>query len=69
MKRVIVYIYIGWLLCGIHNWGVALGDFGTQFPPTRDHYGFALFMGVMGPFGVIPAICASNLYEQGFLWK
>ena len=42
----IKYYVIIWIVCGIFNWGVTLGDFCGEYPdtPSRSNYGIAGFV-------------------------
>ena len=67
----IKYWIIIWIVCGIFNWGVVLGDFSGHFPDSnpRDYYGMAAFIAVTGPFGTIVSAFMSNFYQHGLRWK
>ena len=66
MKKIIVI----WVICGIIAWGATLGTVTERWGyPSRDHYGFALFISCMGPFGLVLSVFLSNIFQHDFKWK
>lgn len=41
-----------WLICSFFAWGLTLGDFTDKFP-DQNNVAPAVFMGIMGPFGLV----------------
>lgn len=56
---IIALVIIGWITCGVLNYGMALESFTRKFPYMK-HTGFAVFSGFTGPFGLIVELFASN---------
>lgn len=70
-KKIILTVFVVWILFGIHNWGATLGDFCGSFPNSthRSYYGVSAGVAIAGPIGFPAAVLCSNFYEHGFVWK
>lgn len=56
-----------WLVCGVLAFGFTLAYFQARFP-RYNHYGFALFVGIFGPAGLIVAIAKGDLKHGLKFW-
>jgi hypothetical protein len=61
MKRCIA-LAILWVACGYMNYGLTLGH-GTHRYPDQSNVGFAVFMGVGGPFAVPAVLVTCSPYH------
>ncbi len=70
----IIIILFGWLVCGILGYGITFGDMQGSFPTIaedgyRRHFTFAVFIGLLGPAGLIVSFFMSSFVEHGLKWK
>ena len=73
-----ILIAAGWLVCGVLAYGVTLGDYlwqtekgGSSLDPEwkRNDLSFSVFIGLLGPLGLLVSFFLSGFAQHGLRWK
>ncbi len=64
----------GWALCGVLAYGATFAEFEREFQEIAEecrpqHRAFALYMGCLGPIGLLIACLGSRCFRHGFKWR
>lgn len=69
-----ILLAVGWLAYGVPAYGLTLAYFHREFPQEANEsdaivFFFAVFIGALGPVGLIVAFIKSKWGQHGLMWK
>lgn len=70
----IIPIIVGWILCGVVAYGISLGYWQNEWKELASRHArpdvrMSVFMGTLGPVGLIVIFFFSSRVKHGLLWK